>query len=239
MVIFEEGLSLEEYREGVLILINKPKGWSSFDVVKKVRYLLQRNLKAKKLKVGHGGTLDPLADGLMLIGVGKATKQLFTIQEEDKEYVARITLGATTPSYDLETEVENKKDVSALSKETIQAAVNSLLSMKEQVPPLFSAKRINGTRAYELARKGEDKTLESIKITIHEAELLRPDLPEIEVRIKCSKGTYIRTIANDLGKIINCGAYLSGLTRTKSGHYELVNAIELDKFEEKIILHKV
>lgn len=239
MVIFEEGMTLEELQAGALVLINKPREWSSFDVVKKVRYLLKKNLNAKKIKVGHGGTLDPLADGLMLIGVGKATKQLFTLQDQSKEYIAKFTLGATTISYDLETEVENHKDISGITIEAINKALATFLEESEQVPPLFSAKRVDGVRAYEMAREGSDHELKPVPVTIHEIELMDHNLPEISVRIKCSKGTYIRTIANDLGKKLECGAYMSGLTRTKSGTYELGDALGLKEFEEKVILHKV
>lgn len=228
--------TLEEYKDGQIILIDKPLNWTSFDVVNKMRYIIRKKFDLKKIKVGHGGTLDPLASGLMIVAVGKATKSLDMLQNEDKEYIADICFGATRPSYDMETEIDQHFPAEHISIEKIEAVLKNKFSGKiSQIPPLFSAKHINGKRAYEYARNGEDVTLEAREITINDIELIKADLPELRLRINCSKGTYIRSIAYDLGKELGSGAYLSGLRRTKSGSFSIENAISIEEFEKNTL----
>lgn len=233
-MLYSEVKNSIDFQSGTLLLIDKPLKWSSFDVVKKVKAMLRYKLGLKKIKVGHGGTLDPLATGLMIIGIGKATKQLNTYQNENKEYIADIFLGATTPSFDLETEINSKFETNHITKELIEEKLNEFIGEYDQVPPLFSAKRIDGKRAYELARSGSDMELKSVKITFHEIEILDFNIPNILVRVKCSKGTYIRSLANDIGKKLNSGAYLAGLRRIASGDYKLKDALDIDSFEESL-----
>jgi len=233
-MLYSEVKNSTDLQNGALLLINKPLKWSSFDVVKKVKAMLRYKLGFKKIKVGHGGTLDPLATGLMIIGIGKATKQLNTLQNENKEYIANIFIGATTPSFDLETEINNDFETNHITKELIKEKLDEFIGEYDQTPPLFSAKRINGTRAYELARSGSDLKLKSVKITFHEIEILDFNMPNLLIRVKCSKGTYIRSLANDIGKELNSGAYLSGLKRIASGDYKLTDALEIDSFEESL-----
>jgi len=233
-MLYSEVKNSNDFQDGALLLIDKPLKWSSFDVVKKVKSILRYKIGLKKIKVGHGGTLDPLATGLMIIGIGKATKQLNTLQNEDKEYIADIFLGATTPSYDLETEINNNFETNHITKELIKEKLNEFIGEYDQVPPLFSAKRINGKRAYELARSGSEIELKSVKITFHEIEILDFNMPNVIIRVKCSKGTYIRSLANDIGKEINSGAYLAGLKRISSGNFNIKDALEIESFEESL-----
>ncbi len=233
-MIFSEVRDKAEFLDGVLILVDKPLEWSSFDVVKRVRSILRRELGFKKIKVGHGGTLDPLATGLLLIGTGKATKLLHGLQDEDKEYLASVVLGATTPSFDLETEVNATYNTEHIDIDLTENKLNSFLGVYDQKPPVFSAKRINGKRAYEYARKGEEVEIKSVKVNIHEIELVNYSFPNIKVRVKCSKGTYIRSLANDVGQRLDSGGYLSGLIRTRSGGHKLEDAISLSDFEARI-----
>lgn len=227
--------SAEDFQEGQLILIDKPLTWTSFDAVNKMRYLLKKKFNIKKIKVGHGGTLDPLASGLIIIGIGKATKQLDLLQNEQKEYIAKITFGGTTPTYDLEMEVDQHFETKHITEELLNTALLSFLGEQDQIPPIFSAKHIDGRRAYELARSGEDIVLPARKVNFYEIELLENNFPEISVRILCSKGTYIRSFAFDLGRKVNSGAYLSGLRRTKSGSFSIDNAISIEEFEKKLV----
>ncbi len=212
--------------EGEILLINKPLGWTSFQAVKKIKYIT----RAKK--VGHAGTLDPLASGLLIICTEKQTKTIQFIQDAPKEYTGTFHIGATTPSYDLETDPVNFMDISAISKDTIVSTAESFLGETDQIPPLFSAVKVDGKRAYKLARKGEDTVLKSRKITITSFEITNINGPEISFKIGCSKGTYIRSIAHDFGKKLGCGAYLSSLVRTKIGDFELINANSIQEFEE-------
>ena len=227
--------TLEEIQTtGIVFNFNKPLTWTSFDAVNKVRHALKKYYDHKKLKVGHAGTLDPLADGVLIICAGKATKNIDAIQAQTKEYIAEITLGATTPSFDLETEINATFDTSALSQTQIEAALESFLGEQQQIPPIFSAKKIDGKAAYTLARAGKEVEMRPNSITIYQIELLSCNLPVISVRIGCSKGTYIRSIAHDLGQKLNNGAHLSKLTRTAVGNYEISNALNLEEFANTI-----
>lgn len=230
------GKSIEEYdfQGGEILLFNKELDWTSFDLVRKLRNHLSRFTGIKKLKVGHAGTLDPKATGLMIVCTGKATKTIDLIQAKEKEYVATIKLGATTPSYDLETAEDAVFPTAHLTKELIEKTLQNFLGETDQIPPLFSAVKIDGKRAYEHARKGSDMVLQSKKITISELEVLNFSGNELVVRIVCSKGTYIRSLARDLGTALHSGAYLVGLCRTRIGDFKLENAWELKKFLEKL-----
>ena len=211
------------FAEGELLLLNKPYHWTSFDVVGKLR----NSFKPLKLKVGHAGTLDPLATGLLIICTGKMTKQIDTFQAQEKEYTGTLVLGATTPSYDLETEVDQTFEISHISKESITEASKLFVGDIEQYPPAHSALKVNGERLYEKARRGEDVELKSRKVTITEFEITRIELPEIDFRVVCSKGTYIRSLVFDFGKALNSGAYLSKLRRTRSGDFRVEDAFEI------------
>ncbi|TCV10245.1 tRNA pseudouridine synthase B [Sphingobacterium alimentarium] len=213
------------FAEGEVLLVDKPKTWTSFDVVGKLR----NTMKPLKLKVGHAGTLDPLATGLLIICTGKLTKQIDSYQAEDKEYTGTITLGATTPSYDLETEIDQTFDISSITEEQIRAAAQTLKGEIDQFPPAHSALKINGERVYEKARRGEEVELKSRRVTISSFEIEKIELPLIYFKIKCSKGTYIRSIAHDLGKALNSGSYLSSLRRTMSGNFHVDNAWNLEE----------
>jgi len=222
----------EEYAEGKILLINKPLNWTSFDIVKKVKSKLYYKYKLEKLKVGHAGTLDPLAEGLMIICTGKATKKLNDFQDYDKEYIAKIGIGKTTPSFDLETAFNSEYPVEHVSSEMINDTLKSFLGWQEQVPPAFSAKKINGKKAYEIAREKKEVELKPVMVNFKEIKLLDFSIPFINVMIKCSKGTYIRSFARDFGQKINSGAYLAGLKRTVIGPFHLNEAINIESFEE-------
>ncbi|WP_419801660.1 tRNA pseudouridine(55) synthase TruB [Mucilaginibacter sp.] len=211
------------FPEGELLLINKPYNWTSFDVVGKIR----NSLKPLKLKVGHAGTLDPLATGLLIICTGKLTKQIDTFQAEEKEYTGTMVLGATTPSYDLETEVDQEFPLENISAEKIKGNVKLFLGEISQFPPAHSAIKINGERLYEKARRGEEVERRARQVTISEFEITRIELPEIDFRVVCSKGTYIRSLVHDFGTALNNGAFLSKLTRTRSGNFHLKDAYEV------------
>lgn len=223
-----------DYLEGNVILINKPLSWTSFDVVKKVRNILRSNYKVKKIKVGHAGTLDPLADGLLILCTGKWTKKIEEFQNQEKEYTGTFVLGATTPSYDLETEIDQIFDLGNLSKEKIESNTNLFIGDIEQLPPIYSAIKKDGVRLYEYARKGVEVEVKKRKVHVSSFEISRIELPEVDFKISCSKGTYIRSIAHDFGKSLDNGAHLSKLTRTKIGAFQLEDAIDLDTFENMI-----
>jgi tRNA pseudouridine55 synthase len=226
--------SIEEYdfEKGEILLFDKELDWTSFDLVRKLRNFLSRRTGVKKLKVGHAGTLDPKATGLMIVCTGKETKNIDQIQAKEKEYVATIKLGATTPSYDLET-IENETfPTDHLTHELLKSTLVSFLGEIEQIPPLFSAVKIDGKRAYEHARKGSDMILAPKKITISELELLSFSKEEIKLRIVCSKGTYIRALARDLGAALQSGAYLVGLIRTRIGDLKVEDAWNVQDFIE-------
>lgn len=228
------GKSIEEYdfEKGEILLFDKELDWTSFDLVRKLRNFLCRRTGVKKLKVGHAGTLDPKATGLMIVCTGKETKNIDQIQAKEKEYVATIKLGATTPSYDLETAENETFSTNHLTPELIQKALESFIGENDQVPPLFSAIKIEGKRAYEHARKGSDMVLAPKKITISELELLNFSKQEITLRVVCSKGTYIRALARDLGTELESGAYLVGLIRTRIGDLKLEDAWNVQDFIE-------
>lgn len=219
MILFKEEGS---YQEGALVLVDKPLHWTSFDVVNKIRWCLRP--KCGKLKVGHAGTLDPLATGLVILCMGRWTKEIEKYMGQQKEYVARLTFGATTPSYDLETEVEGNYPYQHITREGLTSVLQRFIGEIDQVPPVFSAVRVDGVRAYEKARKGKGPEMPSRKVFIKEIEITRFDLPEVELRIVCGKGTYIRSLADDIGKACNSGAYLSALRRTAIGDFRVEDA---------------
>jgi tRNA pseudouridine55 synthase len=214
---------IDEFAEGQLLLVNKPYQWTSFDVVGKLR----NSFKPLKLKVGHAGTLDPLATGLLIICTGKMTKQIDTFQAEEKEYTGTMVLGATTPSYDMETETDKSFDISQLTEEMLRNNCGQFIGDIQQYPPAHSAIKVDGERLYEKARRGEDVELKLRNVTIMEFELTRIELPEVDFRVVCSKGTYIRSLVNDFGAALNNGAYLSELRRTRSGNFKIEDAWEV------------
>jgi tRNA pseudouridine55 synthase len=225
---------ISSFEEGQLLLFDKPLYWTSFDLVNKVRIILKSALGLKKIKVGHAGSLDPLASGLMIICTGRATKRIEEFRDLDKEYIASIHLGETTSSYDLETEINGRFPVEQISENLVIKTLNDFLGEQKQIPPVHSAKMIGGTRAYEFARKGIQKEMNPVTVYFRETELISFGIPETTVRILCSKGTYIRSFARDLGKALGSGAYLSALKRTAIGPYLLKNAFSLGNFENFI-----
>ncbi len=214
-----------DFQKGELILIDKPYKWTSFDVVKSVKGQARRITGIKRIKVGHAGTLDPLATGLLLICTGKKTKEIDTFQVQEKEYTGTIYLGATTPCFDLEQEVDQRFDISHITEEQIQKVKAQFLGEIEQTPPIYSAVKIDGKRAYEYARNDEEVKIKAKRINIYEFSLMRIELPEIDFRIRCSKGTYIRSIARDFGLALNNGAHLTALRRTKIGDFKVEDAM--------------
>jgi tRNA pseudouridine55 synthase len=223
----------EDFLEGQILLIDKPLTWSSFQAVNKLKYILKRKYDLpKKFKIGHAGTLDPLATGLLIICTGKFTKKITEIQAQAKEYTGTITVGATTPSYDLETEVDATFPTEHISEALILETTKQFLGEIDQKPPVFSAIKKDGKRLYEHARAGEEVEIASRKTTIHEFEITRIALPEIDFRVKCSKGTYIRSLAFDFGIALNSGGHLTKLRRTKIGDYSVDNGVSPEKFEE-------
>ena len=227
-------MTAEDFLEGQILLIDKPLKWSSFQAVNKLKYILKRKYDLpKKFKIGHAGTLDPLATGLLIVCTGKFTKRIAEIQGQAKEYTGTINVGATTPSYDLETEVDQTFPTEHITPELIQETVKQFIGEIDQKPPVFSAIKKDGKRLYEHARAGEEVEIASRKTTIHEFEITKFDLPEIEFRVVCSKGTYIRSLAYDFGKVVNSGAHLSALRRTKIGEYSVENGISPEEFEKK------
>ncbi len=223
-----------DFQTGKVLVLIKPIGWTSFDLVKKIKNIIIRRLGYKKIKVGHAGTLDPLADGLMILCTGKATKEISNYQQLDKEYIATLEFGKTTPSFDLETPFDKTYNITHINRDKIIKSLEKFIGEIEQVPPIFSAKNIKGKRAYHFARKGEKIELKPNKVIIRQLELINFDLPFIEIRVLCSKGTYIRALARDLGKILESGAYITRLTRTKIGTYKIKNALTIRIFEEKL-----
>ena len=211
---------------------DKPYEWTSFGLVAKVRYLLCKRLGVKKLKVGHAGTLDPLATGVLLVCTGKATKRIEELQAHTKEYVATLRLGATTPSFDLEKPVDAEYPTEHITRKMVEETLNRFVGTIEQVPPVFSACKVNGSRAYDLARKGEEVELKAKTLVIDEMELLRCELPEIVIRVVCSKGTYIRALARDIGVALQSGAHLTALRRTRIGAVRVEDCLKLDDFAE-------
>lgn len=228
-----EKFTQEQFQEGQVLLIDKPLTWSSFQAVNKIKYTLIKNLDLpKRFKIGHAGTLDPLASGLLIICTGKFTKRIPELQGQIKEYTGTITVGATTPSYDLETEINETFPTSHITPELIEQTRLQFVGEIEQFPPIFSALKKDGKRLYEHARAGEEVEIQARKIEISEFEITRIALPEIDFRVVCSKGTYIRSLAFDFGKALNSGGHLTALRRTKIGDFSVENAIEPLDFEK-------
>lgn len=223
-------LHKEDYQTGQVLLIDKPLTWTSFQVVNKVRWLIRKEFGIKKIKVGHAGTLDPLATGLLILCTGKFTKQIESYQAQHKEYTGTITLGATTPSYDLETEVDQEFEIANISEENIKVATQQFVGDIMQQPPVFSALKKEGKRLYEYARAGETVEIPKRAVHISAFEITNIDLPNVEFRVACSKGTYIRSLAHDFGKALDNGGHLSALRRTKIGDFNVQDAMKMDDF---------
>ena len=229
-------LTPEDYLNGQVLLIDKPLKWSSFQAVNKLKYALINKLKLpKKFKIGHAGTLDPLATGLLIVCTGKFTKSISEIQGQAKEYTGTFHVGATTPSYDLETEIDTVFTTEHITEELIHETVKQFIGEIDQKPPVFSAIKKDGKRLYEHARAGEEVEIASRKTTIHEFEITRIAIPEIDFRVVCSKGTYIRSLAFDFGLALHSGGHLTALRRTKIGAYDVTNAIDVTLFEDSIV----
>lgn len=219
--------------QGGFILLNKPYTWTSFQATKKIQYILKRHFGLKKIKIGHAGTLDPLATGLLVLCVGKYTKRIEEFQAQEKEYTGTIHLGATTPSYDLETEIDNTYPVEHINENLIYETAKAFIGEQMQIPPIFSALKINGVRAYTKAREGKEVEIKERTIHIYDFEITDIRFPEVDFRIRCSKGTYIRSIARDFGAKLNSGAYLSALCRTKIGDFKLSETFSIEQVEEQ------
>ncbi len=227
-------MEVEDFLNGKVLIIDKPLNWTSFQVVNKIRWAIRKKFNLKKIKVGHAGTLDPLATGLLIVCTGKMTKNINEYQAENKEYTGTITLGATTPSFDLETEIDRSFPTEHITEELIHATAESFKGLIKQKPPIYSAIKKDGIRLYELARKGEETDIKSREVHIFDFEITKIELPVVHFRIVCSKGTYIRSIANDFGKALKSGGHLSSLRRTKSGAFDLSEAISPESFVEKL-----
>ena len=228
-----------DFKTGEVLYFNKPLGWTSFKVVGHARYHICKRLGVKKLKVGHAGTLDPLATGVMIVCTGKATKRIEEFQYHTKEYIADIRLGATTPSYDLEHEIDATYPTEHITKELVEEVLKQFVGEIQQVPPAFSACMVNGTRAYDLARKGEEVELKPKLLVIDEIELLACQLPDIRVRVVCSKGTYIRALARDIGEALQSGAHLTALQRTRVGDVRLEDCLNPLDFKDWIAAQEI
>ncbi len=227
-------MTAEDYKTGQVLFIDKPLGWTSFQVVNKVRWLIRKQFGLKKIKVGHAGTLDPLATGLLILCTGKFTKVIGTYQAQEKEYTGTITLGATTASYDLETEVDQTFDISGISSEMIRQTAKKLTGDILQQPPVFSALKKDGKRLYEFARAGEEVVVPVRNIHISAFEITNIDLPNVDFRVVCSKGTYIRSLAHDFGRELHNGGHLSALVRTRIGTFSVNDAVTVEEFESHI-----
>jgi tRNA pseudouridine55 synthase len=230
-------MSTEDYLNGQIILIDKPLHWTSFQAVNKMKYaLINKAGLPKKFKIGHAGTLDPLASGLLLVCTGKFTKRISELQGQAKEYTGTFSIGATTPSYDLETEINETFGTSHIDASLINETVEQFLGEIDQKPPIFSAIKKDGIRLYEHARAGESVEIATRKTTIHEFEITRIAIPDIDFRVVCSKGTYIRSLAYDFGKALNSGAHLKVLRRTKIGDFDVEKAMDITLFEQSLVL---
>lgn len=218
------------FPEGELLLIDKPLQWTSFDVVNKIRWAISRKLGIKKIKVGHAGTLDPLATGLLILCTGKFTKRINELQVLNKDYTGTFLLGATTPSFDCETKVDQRFPIDHINPEMIQNSATFFTGKFDQVPPIYSAIKVNGTRAYQKARNNDEVELKARPVEIFEFAILKANLPVVEFRVSCSKGTYIRSLARDFGKHLNSGAHLTSLRRTKIQDYSVDDAQSIDEF---------
>ncbi|MFR9503505.1 MAG: tRNA pseudouridine(55) synthase TruB [Rikenellaceae bacterium] len=230
-----EDLTQINFPEGYVALIDKPLRWTSTDVVRKINYAL-RHKGLRKIKVGHAGTLDPLATGVLLICIGKATKRVNELQAEAKEYIAEVTLGATTPSFDMEHEVDRTFPTDHITRDAIEQVLASLCGERFQTPPIYSAKKIEGVRAYELARAGEEVEVRKALITIYDIEILELEMPRLTIKVSCSKGTYIRSLASEIGEGLASGAYLSALRRTRSGGFRVEDGWQLEDFMKNLEL---
>ena len=228
-------MNAEDFQNGQVLLIDKPLQWTSFQAVNKMKWVLKSKLNLKKIKIGHAGTLDPLATGLLLVCTGKFTKRIIELQGQAKEYTGTFYIGATTPSYDLETEIDHTFPTSHITEDLIHETISQFLGEIDQKPPIFSAIKKEGIRLYEHARAGETVEIASRKTTIHEFEITRIALPEVDFRVVCSKGTYIRSLAFDFGKALNSGAHLIALRRTKIGDYDVKNAMDVTAFVDSIV----
>ena len=222
-----------DFEAGYVAVIDKPLEWTSTDVVRKIKFALRRR-GYRKIKVGHAGTLDPLATGVLIVCIGKATKSVEQLQAEEKEYTADLMLGATTPSFDMEHPVDRTYPTDHITREAVEHTLASLTGERLQAPPIYSAKKIEGVRAYEFARAGEEVELRKALINIYEMKLERCELPEISIRVRCSKGTYIRSLAAEIGEGLGSGAYLTSLRRVRSGGYTIENAMSIDDILRKI-----
>lgn len=224
----------ESFKSGQVLLIDKPLEWTSFQVVNKLRWHIKQRFNLKKIKVGHAGTLDPLATGLLILCTGNETKNIDSYQAQIKEYTGIFTIGATTPSYDLETTIDKTFEISHITPSLIEETTKQFIGTIQQKPPIFSAIKHDGKRLYDLARKGETAEIKLREITIFEFEITKIEMPNLHFRVVCSKGTYIRSLAFDFGKALNSGAHLSVLRRTKIGEFSVENAFSVDSFIEKL-----
>lgn len=220
--------------EGEIFCVDKPLGWTSFDVVKRVRHVLSRRMGVKKLKVGHAGTLDPLATGVMILATGRCTKRIEELQSHMKEYVATLRLGATTPSFDLETEIDCERPWEHISLADVEAVLPMFVGRISQVPPAYSACKVDGKRAYKMARKGKEVSIRPKELLIESIELLPSELPEVAIRVVCGKGTYIRALARDIGERLGCGAHLTALRRTKVGDIAVEQCETAERLLERL-----
>lgn len=231
-------MNVEKIQEGHVFLIDKPLDWTSFDVVNKIRWNIRKTYDLKKIKVGHAGTLDPKATGLLLVCTGKWTKRIDEFQAQEKTYTGTIKLGVTTPTYDLESEEDQTFPTEHITEEIIHEATKKFIGEIEQFPPMHSAIKVDGKRLYELAREGQEIERKARKVTIHDFKITKIDLPFVDFEVNCSKGTYIRSLAFDFGKAVNSGGYLTALRRTKIGEFDVINAenlaLEKSYFEENI-----
>ena len=224
----------DDFKNGQVLLIDKPLNWTSFQVVNKLRWEIRQRFNIKKIKVGHAGTLDPLATGLLIICTGKQTKEIYIYQGQIKEYTGTITIGATTPSYDLETEIDKTFSIDHISEEVLKETTKQFIGEIQQKPPIFSAIKKDGKRLYELARKGETTEIKARTVTVSEFEITNINLPKVDFKVICSKGTYIRSLAFDFGVALNSGAHLSALRRTKIGDFSVDKGLSVEEFIENL-----
>lgn len=225
-----------DFSNGMIIVFNKPQSWTSFDIVNKTRFIIKHKFGIKKIKVGHAGTLDPLATGVLVVCTGKATKIISELTCDDKEYLATLKFGATTPSFDAETEPDQFFEWEHLTPETIDETLKLFIGDIDQTPPAYSAIKVNGERAYKQARKGNAIEIPKRTVKIYDIKKIKSNMPELNLLVHCSKGTYIRSLANDIGRQLHSGAYLKDLVRTRSGNFFLENALEIKEFEKIINL---
>jgi len=219
-----------DFQKGEILVFDKPLDWTSFDLVHKVRYIICKKLKIKKLKVGHAGTLDPKATGVLVLCTGKATSKIETLQADEKEYIATLKVGATTPSYDLESDEDSQFETEHITRELFDEVLKQFIGTIEQIPPVFSAVKIDGKRAYQYARKGVAVEIKAKTLEVKEIEIVKFALPEVQIRVVCGKGTYIRALARDIGEALQSGAYLTGLRRTRVGDFNLNHALDVNDF---------